>query len=114
MTWWNLVHIPTGRLIALDDQEILPRSLDERVFQRATRPNFDVEMWDWVTQSWVPRPAKVFGNRFNDIFTDPDMVVILNRLNAAQQATLRTVIRRHRAVGTDIYNPAEPEKEPGI
>ena len=113
MAWFYFFNTVTGRLVAAAD--VMPPTVppDLSILTLADRAP-DAQMWDDATRTFVPRPVKVLGNRLNDVMNDPDLAPILLRLLPSQRATLRTVIRRHRAIGTDIYNPAEPEKEPGI
>ena len=109
MAWFYFFDTITGRLVAAAD--VMPPTVPPElsILTLAERAP-DAQMWDTLTRGFVPRPAKVFGNRLNDMFADAQMVAL--NLSAARRETLRTIIRRHMMQDTVLYNPAFPLKEP--
>jgi hypothetical protein len=91
MTWFALHETATGRLESIgeivDDDAVAARGLTKVAL--AGKPLLKGVMWDPVTRTFVPRPAKVLIDRLEDIKTDADFKAFWDGLNPAQQTKMR-------------------------
>lgn len=118
MPYWSVYNDDTGVLISITATDPTSRITPPLASkERVTRPDLNTEMWDEVTEDWIARPARVWVDRIDDVVTDvritdlirhPDLVSVRGKLNAAEEASLDTVIADQiRAVLRELFGSVD-------
>ena len=119
MTWFAIYEIDAGRLRSVGS--IVTSPLGAGLASKNlgdTRPSDDL-MWDEATLTFVPRPAKILVDRFNDFMDHPDFSEIYNRLAGPKQNQIKKAIEevldfdtiRFRNIDRSIHKQGEPPIE---
>ena len=87
MSYFMLYETATGRPISLSSVEADPIRDGRTSIDIGTAPSPDT-MWDMATASFIPRPPKVFVDRFDDFKSRPGMNGLFNALNPPQKQVI--------------------------
>ena len=109
--WFVVVETATGRPRSFGTVISDPLRPGLESIALAGPPDYDNEMWDEETKSFVPRPPKVFVNRVDDdLFGHPsfqNFIDLMSILTPPQRATVKNAIKR--LLGTALIRV---EREP--
>ena len=109
--WRAIYETETGRLRSIGSVWIdpLPPGLSFKEYE--SKPNVDGVMWDETALDWVPRPPKIFIDRWDDLLDDPDFAPGHSQIPPPFRKGLERAIQN--IMGNERFRNAGESKEIG-
>lgn len=100
-SWFAIYETATGRLRSLATIKTDPLGTGLAFIEFADRPDDFTNMWDEGRLSFIPRPAKILVDRWDDTINDPATKGIWIAMNAVNRGKLKTSITE--ILGTERF-----------